>query len=151
MATYIDHLKRWHGFFIGNVFQQLESQVERLERTVDRQKETISFLRKRLQTLSSKKKPAKIAIAGQETPLSVVSTDNLQKIDRRKIWYLKKIVWNLFTLTVSFTEMILENCLFTKQLKKNLMRLSHKYVVCFLIRDRIAGLLRSRVECTVSK
>ena len=84
--------KRSHGFFTGNVFQQLESQVERLERTVDRQKETISFLRKRLQTLSSKKKPAKIAIAGQETPLSVVSTDNLQKIDRRKIWYLKKIV-----------------------------------------------------------
>ena len=83
----------------------MKTLVNRLEEENQKQKETITFLQKRLKSLSSPAKVAKkIAFAGQETPLSVVSVDQLtssQKLDRRKIWTEEEVVNFLMLKTVS--------------------------------------------------
>jgi predicted RNase H-like nuclease (RuvC/YqgF family) len=76
-------------------FGLLEARNRRLEKKIDQQQESITFLRNRLRTLTSKKAPTKIAIAGQDTPLSIVSIDSFasnQKLDKRKIWSEEEIV-----------------------------------------------------------
>ena len=83
----------------------METRVRRLERENQEQKETINFLRKRLKSLVPTKNVAKkIAFAGEDTPLSVVSVDQLsskQKIDKSKIWKEKEIVNFLLLKNVS--------------------------------------------------
>ena len=92
-------------FFSDDVFLKMKTLVNRLEEENQKQKETITFLQKRLKSLSSPAKIAKkIAFAGQETPLSVVSVDQLtskQKIDKRKIWTEEEVVNFLMLKTVS--------------------------------------------------
>ena len=62
----------------GDIFASIVAENHRLEQKLELQNETIKFLRRRVASMETKLRPKKIAIAGEGTPLSVMSPEQLE-------------------------------------------------------------------------
>ena len=72
----------------GNAFEALIAENRMLAKKLELQTETNRFLRRRLIAQETKQRPKKVAVAGAETPLSVVSPEQLEssKKSLRNVW-----------------------------------------------------------------